>query len=223
MHLEFFSRSIYHDINSRINLILSFSELKQGPDENEVDEFTMLIYKNALFLKQFVQDIRTFSKLEQNNTPMKEIDLNSVVGLVLETFGGQIHEKNAVLNIPDLPVITGHETPVVQLFQNLTENAIKYTREDAEPLINIGFKEEEYDYKFSIENNGFPIPKDVADRIFEPFYRIKKKNVNGSGLGLAICKRIVDYYGGNLWLEKSDETSTIFAFTLPKEFKKNIA
>lgn len=227
-HLEFFSRSIYHDITSRINLILSFSELKKNSalsqnQEGEMDDFSQLIYKNAVFLKQFVQDVRTFSRLEQNGTPTKEIDLNSVVSLVLETFGGQIYEKNAVLNIPDLPIIIGHETPIVQLFQNLTENAIKYTRTDAEPLINIDFKETEAYYQFSFENNGSPIPADQAKRIFEPFYRIKKKNVSGSGLGLAICKRIVDYYGGQLWLEKSDETSTIFSFTLPKQLEKSIA
>jgi signal transduction histidine kinase len=227
-HLEFFSRSIYHDITSRINLILSFSELKKSSvlsqnQEGEMDDFSQLIYKNAVFLKQFVQDVRTFSRLEQNGTPTKEIDLNSVVSLVLETFGGQIYEKNAVLNIPDLPIIIGHETPIIQLFQNLTENAIKYTRTDAEPLINIDFKETEEHYKFSFENNGSPIPADLAKRIFEPFYRIKKKNVNGSGLGLAICKRIVDYYGGQLWLEKSDETSTIFSFTLPKQLEESIA
>lgn len=222
-HLEFFSRSIYHDITSRINLILSFSELKKNsqvqiPEEEQVDEFTMLIYKNALHLKQFVQDIRTFSRLELNGTPTVDVDLNRVVSLILEMFGGQIYEKKAILNIEELPVIVGHETPIIQLFQNMIENAIKYTKEGAAPYITISCIEAGDFYQIEVENNGHFIPADMAEQIFDPFYRIKRKKTEGSGLGLAICKRIVNYYRGDIWLKKSNETGNIFAFTLPKYY-----
>lgn len=218
--LEFFSRSIYHDISSRVNLILSFSELKKNSLEKEppgeFSEFVDLILKNAAFIKQFIIDIRTFSKMGSSENPPVEVDLNRITGLVLETLGTTIYEKQAALSIEDMPVIVGHETAIMQLFQNLIQNGIKYTKEGESPKIDISHKETDEHHIFHFENNGTPIPESAAERIFSPFVRLKRKNTVGSGLGLAICKRIVNHYEGDIWLEHSDENSTIFSVKFPK-------
>ena len=218
--LEFFSRSIYHDISSRINLILGFSEFRmkrlKADTQKDFHEFVQLIYKNASFLKQFIFDIRTFSDMDSQDNPSTEVDLNRIISLVLETLGSKIYEKQAVLTVTDMPVIIAHESALMQLFQNLIENALKYVQEGQAPKIDISYTESETHFIINVQNNGTPIPENAAEHIFNPFYRLKRKGIMGSGLGLAICKRIVNYYNGDIWLKSSDQQQTVFSFQLPK-------
>ena len=223
--LEYFSRSIYHDISSRVNLILSFSELKRDSlakdSPSEFMEYVGFIQKNAAFIKQFIIDLRTFSKMGTSPSPPQEVDINRILVLILETLGTAIYEKEAVLSIADMPVITAHETPILQLFQNLIQNSIKYTRPGESPKVDIEHIETASHHYFHFENNGIPIPEKAAERIFQPFFRLKRKDTVGSGLGLAICKKIVDHYEGDIWLDQSNEKSTIFKVKLPKEIIYN--
>jgi light-regulated signal transduction histidine kinase (bacteriophytochrome) len=114
-----------------------------------------------------------------------------------------------------LPKVQGDRTQLIQLFQNLISNGIKFRREDT-PHIHIGVKRLADKWLFSIHDNGVGIEAQYTDRIFIIFQRLHSRAVHpGTGIGLSICKKIVERHGGNLWVESQPEQGSVFYFTLP--------
>ena len=119
----------------------------------------------------------------------------------------------------DLPTLEADPNQLVQLFQNLIGNALKYRRE-VRPEINISASRVASEWHFSIRDNGIGFAQDQAERIFMIFQRLHKKDeVEGLGLGLAICKKIVERHGGRIWAESKAGEGAVFYFTLPADAK----
>lgn len=131
-----------------------------------------------------------------------------------------IKKNKAVITHDTLPTVLADGGQLVQLFQNLISNAIKFKMPDEEPRIHISTKEEKDKYIFSVKDNGIGIEPKYADRIFEVFQRLQKRSeYEGTGIGLAISKKIVERHGGKIWVESEPGKGSIFYFTMLREEK----
>jgi light-regulated signal transduction histidine kinase (bacteriophytochrome) len=126
-----------------------------------------------------------------------------------------INEKNALVTHGKLPVLVADENQIVQLFQNLIDNGIKFSRNS--PRIHILAREENDHFVFSVKDNGIGIESQYFSKIFRIFQRlVPKDQYDGTGIGLAICKRIVERHEGKIWVESEPEKGSTFFFTIPK-------
>ena len=126
-----------------------------------------------------------------------------------------LDESNATLTVDELPRVRAHEAHMVSLFQNLIANSIKY-RSDAPPQIHLTVNEVDGMHRFAVSDNGIGIQPEYHGKIFMAFKRLHGNNIPGSGIGLAICKRVVERYGGRIWVESEAGKGSTFLFTLPK-------
>jgi light-regulated signal transduction histidine kinase (bacteriophytochrome) len=131
-----------------------------------------------------------------------------------------MRESGATITHDDLPVVVFPESQLVQLFQNLIGNAIKYHHADRAPKVHVSAAREGSWQKFCVEDNGIGIRREYLERIFGVFKRLHKDEYPGVGVGLAICKRIVERQGGRIWAESEFGAGTTFCFTLPAAEEK---
>ena len=123
-----------------------------------------------------------------------------------------------LFKVDQLPVIQIHKARVLQVFQNLINNALKYTKEEVVPVIEISVIEDNFYWTFAIKDNGLGIEQEYFDKIFVIFQRLHAKDeYKGTGMGLAIVKKIIDTLGGKIWLESEYGIGSTFLFTLKKQ------
>ncbi|HET7897262.1 MAG TPA: ATP-binding protein, partial [Flavisolibacter sp.] len=167
-------------------------------------------------MKGLIQDLLQYSRLDAAAERFTPVNSNSLLQDVLHLFAASIAESGAVIRYDPLPVIRGNKTQLVQLFQNLIGNALKY-RSDKQPLITVSCREEDGRWRFAVTDNGIGIDPKYFQKIFVIFQRLHNKNeYSGSGIGLAICKKIVENHGGKIWVEASPAGGSTFYFTLTK-------
>ena len=129
----------------------------------------------------------------------------------------KVLEKNAVIQMDDLPTIKGFKAPLLQVFQNLVDNALKYSRNDVPPTIKIRAEELANHWQFEVEDNGIGIKEEYFDKIFTIFQRLHRINeYSGTGMGLAITKKIVESLGGEIIVKQAKNQGCIFRFTIQK-------
>jgi light-regulated signal transduction histidine kinase (bacteriophytochrome) len=126
-----------------------------------------------------------------------------------------IAETKAVITCDAMPTVMADESQLVQLFQNLIANGIKFCRQDI-PFIHIAARRQESEWVFSVRDRGIGIDPEYADRIFIIFQRLHgRREYSGTGIGLAMCKRIVERHGGVIWVESQEGKGATFYFTIP--------
>ena len=142
--------------------------------------------------------------------------MNAVVAEALANLESHIAEKAAVIANSPLPVVSGDPALLLELFQNLIGNALKYSTPDVPPRIEIscGRISDEV-YEFAVRDNGIGISLANFGLIFAPLKRLHGQDVPGTGIGLAVCKRIVERHGGRIWIESQPGAGSTFHFTLP--------
>jgi light-regulated signal transduction histidine kinase (bacteriophytochrome) len=127
-----------------------------------------------------------------------------------------IRESQAVITNEDFPAVNADASQLVQLFQNLLANAIKFRGEDI-PRIHVSVRDDEREWVFSVRDNGIGIDPHHADRVFVIFQRLHtREEYPGTGIGLAVCKRIVERHKGRIWFESEPGKGSTFSFTIPK-------
>jgi signal transduction histidine kinase len=132
-----------------------------------------------------------------------------------------INESTAVISAEPLPAIQVHRAHVSSLFQNLISNAIKYLGEDP-PRIRISAHQVDGELRFTVADNGIGIDPAYHRKIFEVFKRLHGKHIPGTGVGLAICQRVVERYGGRIWVESAAGAGATFLFTLPQAASRSV-
>jgi light-regulated signal transduction histidine kinase (bacteriophytochrome) len=141
--------------------------------------------------------------------------MHDVVGQVINNLMINIQEKNALVTNDELPRVVADEGQMVQLFQNLIMNGIKFCK--TSPRIHISVKEGNDHFLFSVKDNGIGIESQYFSKIFQIFQRLHPKDeYGGTGIGLAICKRIIDRHGGRIWVESKPGKGSVFLFTILK-------
>jgi two-component system CheB/CheR fusion protein len=167
-------------------------------------------------MKRLIMDLLDYSRVGSNTEPNENVDLHLLVEEIKDLFGKSIDEVKANITVDRLPIVKGNRTQLLQLFQNLISNAIKYHKEGV-PTIEIHYTEQEEDHLFEIKDNGIGIDPAFHEKIFVIFHRLHSRSeYTGTGIGLAICKKIVERHNGKIWVKSALGQGSSFFFTLGK-------
>lgn len=218
--LERFAYVASHDLQEPVRMVSSFLGLLKNKYNHQLDKearrYIDFAAGGAERMKSLISDLLEFSRITTVKKDHTLINLNELVNKTLHILRIQSEESQATITFTKLPELPGDESQLMQLFQNLIGNAIKY-RGNSAPVITIGSVEKDHDWEFFINDNGIGIAPDHFDKIFVIFQRLHNRNeYSGTGMGLAICKKIVELHGGKIWVESSGETGSCFYFTIPK-------
>ncbi len=211
-----------HDIKSPLRTIHSFAELLNQKFRSEIPKaahtYIDFIVTASLRANNLVKDILEYSistSVEKDHIP---VDLGKIIGEITGNISRLINEKNAIIQLEDLPIISGSKIRLYQLFQNLITNAIKFRKEEVDPIVKISYKNLISGYEISVTDNGLGIEPQHLDNAFNLFTRLNASNdCSGSGIGLATCKKIVKHMGGNIYLESEYGVGTTVLIFLPNK------
>ena len=208
-----------HDLRSPLKTVTMYSQLLQRRYSDKLDcegiELLSEIESATKRLGGLIEDLLAFSTVSSNpEYPPSPIDADVALGIVRENLQGIIKESGASVNSGPLPKLSVDTTNLIQLFQNLVANAIRY-RSAAPPQIWITAQRQGSFWHFYCRDNGVGIPPEHYERVFEPFKRLHGHEIPGSGIGLALCRKIVERNGGRIWVESVVGEGSTFQFTLP--------
>ncbi|GBE95147.1 sensor histidine kinase [Nostoc cycadae] len=230
--LEQFAYVASHDLQEPLRAVTGYSQLLVEEYQERLDEsaqeYLDYIIDGAKRMQQLIQDLLAYSRVGTRGRAFTSTDCNVVLSEVLSNLQMAIAESQAIITHDPLPNVLADKTQLVQLFQNLIGNAIKFRRKDVPPQIHIsavrqeksmGVGEEDftqhYVWLFSVQDNGIGIKSQYLERIFEIFRRLHtRREFPGTGIGLAICKKIVERHNGRIWAESQLRVGTTFYFTL---------
>lgn len=217
--LQMFASIASHDMRAPLRTISSFMQLLERKNEDRFDEtdkqYLQFAINGAKHLEQMIEDLLRYSKLDKNLGQAGLVNLNSVATIVAHNLSSYISEKNAQLNIGKLPNILAHDSLIVQLFQNIVNNGIKYNRSEI-PSVSISDVSDNRETIIAIADNGIGIPEQLRKKAFKMFSRLHSASeFEGTGIGLAMCQKIMDFYGGRIWIEDGIDGGSIFYLAFP--------
>jgi len=220
--LEQFAYIASHDLKEPLRVIGNFSGLLARRYSQKLDsdamEYIDFIQDSVSRMSKLIHSLLTFSTVGRKDVVYANIDLKTLLEVKILDLSEIIKDKNATVQIGNLPEIIGERTQIGIVFFNLINNAIKFNTQ-AEPLAII--KEEETDeafWKFSVTDNGIGIEPQYKDKIFGIFKRLHgKREYEGTGIGLSVCQKIILRHQGSIWFESTPGKGTTFYFTIKKE------
>lgn len=219
--LEEFAYVASHDLQEPLRMITSFmNQLKKKYDDQLDDKAHQYIHfaiDGASRMRQIILDILEFSRVGKYTENLEQVNLNEVVKGVCLLQHRTIEKKKAEIKYENLPTLVSYRPPLVHIFQNIIANALKYSKTNVPPLIEVRAVEQQNEWEFSVSDNGIGIDKEFFDKIFIIFQRLHNKtDFEGTGVGLAIVKKTVDNLGGRVWVESVEGEGSTFYFTIPK-------
>ncbi len=219
--LEQFAYAVSHDLQQPLQSITGFVGLIQMKYQKQLDagvlEYIDRIFDAGKRMQRLIQDLLAYAQVGNMDLDLTPIDLKLVLYQALANLEMLIAEQKAEITFGELPWVQGNETQLVQLFQNLIGNALKFNRPDVIPQIQILATEQADSWLLEVRDNGIGIPSEHLKDIFQAFKRLKTdQKYTGTGIGLATCKKIVSTHGGKIFAESKVGQGTVFYFTLPK-------
>lgn len=219
--LENFAFAASHDLKEPLRMIRMYSNFTQkrlvGLEDKSVKEFMGYVCDGAERMERLLNDLLQYSRLGKKKEDIKDIDLNNTLFVVIHNMLATMKDTQASIMANKLPVVEASHTEMIQLFQNLIANSIKFRRTGTLPEIKIYSQDNGEEYLISFADNGIGIKKEYHEKVFGIFERVHKSSeYEGTGIGLATCKKIVGSAGGDIWLESTEGVGTTFYFTLPK-------
>ncbi|CAM3732415.1 Bacteriophytochrome [Flavobacterium saliperosum S13] len=219
--LEQFAYIASHDLQEPLRMVTSFLNQLKRKYNNQLDEkahqYIHFAVDGSLRMRQIILDILEFSRVGKHEENKEVIDLNQIVDEVCQLQHRLIEEKVALVHYEHLPRITSYRSPILQVFQNLIGNALKYSKPNVSVTIEVTAKETKDEWEIAIMDNGIGISKEYHEKIFILFQRLHvDEEYRGTGIGLAIVKKILDNLGGRIWVESEEGAGSTFYFTIPK-------
>lgn len=233
--LQQFTSIASHDMKEPIRMISSFSSLLHRKYGNQLDEggqeFIEFIQGAANRMSVLLDDLLDYARAGINTQQAETVNLNIVLQNVQRNLHLKIQETNTHIISDELPTVHAHFTTMNQVFQNLIANGIKFQPQRQKalstldnnklalevPQIQISYQANNTHYQFSIQDNGIGMASENQQKIFDVFKRLHSKTeYEGTGIGLATCKKIIEKYGGKIWVESEEGQGSCFHFTLPK-------
>ena len=216
--LEQFAYVASHDLQEPLRMVGSYVQLLarryRGKLDADADEFIDFAVEGAQRMQRLIHDLLIFSRVGRDGDALSVVDCNEILATVGRHLERAVEETGATLVVEPLPRVRGNPSQLIQLFQNLLANAIKF-HGDAPPHIRISAKRQGHDWVFAVSDNGIGIAPQYFDKIFIIFQRLHdKRDYPGTGIGLALTKKIVEHHGGKIWIESTPGQGTTFFFTL---------
>ena len=217
--LEQFAYVASHDLQEPLRMVASFTQLLEKQYKDKLDEnareYINYAVDGAKRMQGLINDLLAYSRVTTKADKFEDIYLEKVLDEVLFNMEIVIGENEAVITRESLPNICADYRQMVQVFQNIIGNALKY-RGPKTPQIHISAQKENEHWLFSLEDNGIGIEPKYFEQIFEIFKRLHAEDeYEGTGIGLAITKRIVERHGGRIWVESEPDKGSAFYFTIP--------
>jgi light-regulated signal transduction histidine kinase (bacteriophytochrome) len=217
--LEQFAYVASHDLQEPLRMVASYCQLLQRRYQAKLDqnanEFIGFAVEGAKRMQSLINDLLLYSRVGTKGKAFAPTPLEPVLAGALANLAIAIDEAKAEITHDPLPTISGDPTQLLQLFQNLIGNALKFRR-NVPVRIQIGAQREGSDWRISVTDNGIGIDPQYAERIFMIFQRLHtREEYPGTGIGLSVCKKIVERHGGRIWVEPAPESGSVFTFTLP--------
>jgi len=224
--LEQFAYVASHDLQEPLRMVSSYTQLiarrYRGQLDADADEFIAFAVDGANHMQQLINDLLAYSRVSTRGQPFAATDCHAVLGQVRANLSAAIQESGALVTNDELPTVMADEAQLVQLFQNLIGNAIKFHTPGEPPRVHISAKktsevfETSEVWTFAVRDNGIGIDPQYHERIFVIFQRLHaREEYPGTGIGLAICQRIVERHDGRMWVESELGEGATFYFTLP--------
>jgi light-regulated signal transduction histidine kinase (bacteriophytochrome) len=217
--LETFAYVASHDLQEPLRTVRMYTQLLakrcRGGVDAEADEFIDFIIDGTARMRSLIQDLLAYSRVGARNPEVAPTDCMDVLEQVLRTLRPRIVESAATVTYDLLPTVLVEPVQLVQLFQNLVENALKFSG-DAPPCVHVSAEPAGEGWcRLAVSDRGIGIAPEHRERVFQMFQRLHRRECSGTGVGLAICKKIVEGHGGRIWVEPTPGEGTSFIFTLP--------
>ncbi|EHC19580.1 sensor histidine kinase [Fischerella thermalis] len=217
--LKKFAYVASHDLQEPLNQVANYVQLLEMRYEQLLDEdakeFISFAVEGVSLMQTLIDDVLAYSKVDMQAIEFELTNVETALERALTNLRKRISETGAVITHDQLPTVMADGTQLMQLFQNLIGNAIKF-RSDQAPEIHIGASRLEDEWLFSVRDNGIGIDPQFRDRIFVIFQRLHTRDeYPGTGMGLAICKKIIECHRGRIWVESKLGEGATFYFTIP--------
>jgi len=217
--LQRFAYVASHDLQEPLRMVASYVQLLERRYKDKLDddasEFINFAVEGTKRMQNLINDLLDYSRVDSRGKPFESTNMEKVLEYSLANLEVAIEESHARVTHDSLPVVMADEGQILQVFQNLVANAIKFHGKET-PRIHISAESKENEWVFSVKDNGIGIEPQYFDRIFIIFQRLHGQEYPGTGTGLSIVKRIVERHGGRVWVESEYNKNTTFYFSIPK-------
>jgi signal transduction histidine kinase len=218
--LEQFAYVASHDLQEPLRKVASFCQLLQrryvGQLDARADQYIEFAVDGAKRMQALIDDLLAFSRVGRQERDPVVVSCASALSQARVNLASEIRTTKAIIETTELPPVQAEFSLLTSLFQNLIGNAIKF-RSERPPLVRVSVtRHDETFWLFSLADNGIGVEPEYAERIFVIFQRLhSRSDYEGTGIGLAMCRKIVEHYGGRIWLDTTYQGGANFCFTLP--------
>jgi signal transduction histidine kinase len=217
--LEQFAYVASHDLQEPLRKVASFCQLLQqryaGQLDAKADEYIEHAVDGAKRMQALINDLLAFSRVGRTAQHREPVSCGLLLAHAWANLSAEVRLAHATIEQGELPVVLGEASLLTAVFQNLLGNALKF-RGDQPPRISVSARRDGQYWRFSFSDNGIGIDPQYADRIFVIFQRLHDRaTYPGTGIGLAMVRKIIEYHGGQIWLDTEVTTGARFCFTLP--------
>jgi two-component system CheB/CheR fusion protein len=217
--LQHFAYALTHDLQEPLRMVVSFTELLgreyKGRLGEDADKYISYSVEGALRIEALLKALLGYWEItEREQSSLASVDCGAVLAKALLNLQEAIEQSGATVTSDPLPTVAADEVMLMQLFQNLISNSIKYRSEET-PRIHVSAERDAEGWLFAVRDNGAGIDAEDFHRVFGMFKRLHGSEIPGTGMGLALCKKVVEREGGRIWVESEKGRGATFKFTIP--------
>ncbi|HYI92475.1 MAG TPA: ATP-binding protein, partial [Bryobacteraceae bacterium] len=217
--LKQFAFAASHDLQEPLRVVVNYTQLLERRYKDQLDERAAKIIDtavgSALRMERLLKGLRDYWHVsDRQSIQITSVDLDDALQKALMNLEDAMQESQATVIHTPLPVVTASETPMIQVFQNLLGNSMKYRSPERPLKIEVGCESRPSEYVISVADNGIGIQPEYASQVFGIFKRLHGQEYAGAGIGLSICQKIIERLGGRIWVEPQ-ELGSLFRFSIP--------
>jgi PAS domain S-box-containing protein len=222
--LEEYARVASHDLQEPLRKIESFAQVLVEDFGSKLDKqakvYLDIMVDAANRMRRLIRDVLAFSRAGTVEKPFEAVDLNQVMTIAKDNLSARIKDQHAEVIVGPLPTVFADETQMIQLFQNLAGNGLKFNKSE-HPKVEVSAEESRDEWKIFVKDNGIGLRESERQMIFAPFKRLHtQQEFEGTGIGLAICRRIVTRHGGEIGVTAEPGKGSTFWLTMPKSTRQ---
>ena len=219
IELQQFAYVASHDLKEPLRMVSSYCQLLErrykGRLDEEADTFIHFAVDGAHRMAVLINDLLAYSRVETRSQSFESIDCEKVLEIAETNLKSSIEESSTTVTHDPLPRVMGDGSQLMQVFQNLIGNAIKFRRDES-PEVHVSARQDGREWTFCVRDNGIGIDHEHRDRIFQIFKRLhNREKYPGTGIGLAVCRKVVERHGGRIWVESETDQGSSFYFSMP--------